>query len=186
MGQVANFHCINRMPREEMLIKLREFLPEDMGVYTCKEVSPRFHARLNAREKTYCYRLWNSEEPCVFQRRYVYGDSRPLNLEAMEQAAEHLVGTHDFSAFCGNKNMKKSTVRTIYRIEILPKGHELQFLFTGDGFLYHMVRILVGTLLEVGRVEREPETISALFGKRRELAGQTVPACGLCLMEVKY
>ena len=186
LGQVANFHCINRMPSEEILRKLREFLPEDMGVYSCKEVSPRFHARLNALEKTYCYRLWNSEEPCVFQRRYVYGDSRPLNLEAMEQAAEHLVGTHDFSAFCGNKNQKKSTVRTIYRIEILPKGHELQFLFTGDGFLYHMVRILVGTLLEVGRGEREPETISALFGKRRELAGQTVPACGLCLMEVKY
>lgn len=186
LGQVANFHCTSGMPCEEILGELRKFLPEDIGVYTCKEVSTRFHARLNALEKTYCYRLWNSEEPCVFQRRYVYTDSRPLNLEAMEQAASQLVGTHDFSAFCGNKNLKKSTVRTIYRIEILPKGPELQFIFTGNGFLYHMVRILVGTLLEVGRGERAPETLSNLFGKKRELAGQTVPACGLCLMEVKY
>lgn len=186
LGQVANFHCTSRMPCEEILGELRKFLPEDIGVYSCKEVSLRFHARLNAQEKTYCYRLWNSDEPCVFQRRYVYTVSRPLNLEAMKAAAAQLVGTHDFSAFCGNKNLKKSTVRTIYRIEILPKGPELQFVFTGNGFLYHMVRILVGTLLEVGRGEREPETLSALFGKKRELAGQTVPACGLCLMEVKY
>lgn len=184
--QVANFHCQSHLPCEKILSELRRYLPDDIGVYSCKEVSERFHARLNAAEKTYCYRLWNSDEPCVFQRRFVYVDSRPLNRDAMEAAAAYLLGTHDFSAFCSNKNGKKSTVRTIYRIEILPKGPELQFFFTGNGFLYHMVRILVGTLLEVGRGERTAQSISSLFGGKREQAGLMVPACGLCLMEVTY
>ena len=96
-GQVANFHCESRLPAEEILVQLRRYLPEDIGIYSCREVSQRFHARLNAREKTYRYRIWNSDTPCVFQRRYVTVMPEPLNLEDMRKAADLLCGQHDFS-----------------------------------------------------------------------------------------
>lgn len=185
-GQVANFHCSGDMPSEEILSLLRQYLPEDIGVMACRDVSPRFHARLNAKTKTYCYRLWNSQMPCVFDRRYVAIDTREFDLDAMVRAAEVLLGTHDFSAFCANKNMKKSTVRTIYALDIQRVGEEIRFTVTGNGFLHNMVRILVGTLLEVGAGERAPESIPALFGAARSQAGYLMPACGLCLMEVTY
>lgn len=185
-GQVANFHCNSQMSCEEILSGLRMYLPGDIGVYSCRSVSPRFHARLNAKEKTYCYRLWNSEAPCVFERRYVYTDTRKFDLEAMRRGAAYYVGTHDFSAFCGNKHMKKSTLRSIRSFEIQEVGNEIVFTVTGNGFLQHMVRIMVGTLLEVGLQEREADSIPALFGESREKAGPAVPACGLCLMEVSY
>ena len=186
LGQVASFHCDSPMPADMILCELRRYLPEDIGIYSCREVSERFHARLNAKEKTYRYRLWNSEMPCVFDRKYVHIDSRPHDLSAMRHGASLLVGTHDFSAFCGNKNMKKSTQRHISEFRIERQGNEIQFTVTGNGFLHHMVRIMVGTLLEIGRSEREAESIPALFGAKRENAGALVPACGLCLMEVKY
>ena len=118
LGQVVSFHCENSMPAEDILANLRRYLPEDIGIYSCKVVSDRFHARLNAKEKTYRYRLWNSDLPCVFDRKFVYCDSRPLNICAMQDAANHFIGTHDFSAFCGNKNMKKSTQRHISAFSI--------------------------------------------------------------------
>ena len=118
-GQVVNFHCNSTMSCDEILSGLRQYLPEDIGVVSCKNVSERFHARLNAKTKTYCYRLWNSDAPCVFQRKYVYMEKASLDLDKMRQAAEMFLGTHDFSAFCGNKNMKKSTVRTIFSFDIL-------------------------------------------------------------------
>ena len=185
-GQVANFHCESPMPADEILRQLRRYLPEDIGIYSCADVHPRFHARLNATQKVYRYRLWNSDEPCVFQRRFVHVDARDLNLDAMKQGAEYFVGTHDFSAFCANKKMKKSTVRRIDRIEILREGPEIRFVFVGNGFLYNMVRIMVGTLLEIGRGERSPQSVPMLFGAKREEAGALVPASGLCLMEVTY
>lgn len=185
-GQVANFHCRNSMPPDKILEALRRYLPEDIGIYSCKEAGERFHARLNAREKTYCYRIWNSEEPCVFQRRFVAVMPEPLDVARMRQAAELLLGKHDFSAFCSHAKMKKSTVRCLNAIEIAQKGQELQIRFTGDGFLYNMVRILVGTLIEVGRGKRQPETIPALFGGKREQTGFLAPAQGLCLEEVRY
>ena len=185
-GQVANFHCESNMPAKEILENLRRYLPEDIGIYSCKDVSPRFHARLNAKEKTYRYRIWNSNMPCVFDRRYVAVMPETLDLEAMGQAAEHLLGEHDFSAFCGNAKMKKSTVRYIRSIEIRRCGEEIQMEFTGNGFLHNMVRILAGTLIEVGRGEREAHSIPELFGGKRAEAGFLVPAQGLCLMEVMY
>ena len=186
VGQVANFHCESAMRPEEILENLRRYLPEDIGIYSCKEVSPRFHARLNAREKTYRYRIWNSDAPCVFERRFAVVMPEKLDVQAMEQAAEALCGEHDFSAFCGNAKMKKSTVRRIDAITITRRGEELWMDFTGNGFLYNMVRILVGTLIEVGRGERNPESIPALFGGKRAEAGFLAPAQGLCLMEVNY
>ena len=184
--QVANFHCNSSMPAEEILTQLRRYLPDDIGIYSCRNVSPRFHARLNAKTKTYQYRIWNAEEPCVFDRKFVYVDPRPVDLDKMRDAARYLGGEHDFSAFCANKRMKKSTVRYIEKLEIETVGNELVVTVTGNGFLHHMVRIMVGTLLEVGRGERQPESIQYLFGADRALAGALVPACGLCLMEVNY
>ena len=185
-GQVANFHCESTLPAGEILDSLRRYLPEDIGIYSCRDVSPRFHARLNAREKTYRYRIWNSDMPCVFQRRFVAVMPEPLELAAMEEAAGLLCGEHDFSAFCGNAKMKKSTVRYIRSISITRQGEELWLEFTGNGFLHNMVRILVGTLIEVGRGERSAESIPALFGGKRAEAGFLAPAQGLCLMEVFY
>ena len=185
-GQVANFHCSSQMPCEEILSQLRRYLPEDIGIYSCRNVSQRFHARLNAKTKTYCYRLWNSESPCVFDRKYVYTDPRGLEIDKMRKAAQLFLGQHDFSAFCANKNMKKSTVRYIHSLNIEQTRNEIVFTVTGNGFLHHMVRILVGTLLEVGRGERAVESIPELFGAKRAQAGELLPSCGLCLMEVTY
>ena len=185
-GQVANFHCESAMPAEEILANLRRYLPEDIGIYSCKEVSPRFHARLNAKEKTYCYRIWNSESPCVFARRFVTVMPEKLDMDAMRQAAGLLLGQHDFSAFCGNAKMKKSTVRFLRSVDITLQGEEIQIRYTGNGFLYNMVRILTGTLVEVGRGQRKSESIPTLFGAKREQAGFLAPAQGLCLEEVVY
>ena len=185
-GQVANFHCESTMPAGEILVQLRRYLPEDIGIYDCRDVSPRFHARLNAKEKTYRYRIWNSEMPCVFDRRFAAVMPEKLDLAAMEDAARLLVGEHDFSAFCGNPKMKKSTVRFIRSISIKRRGEEVWLEFTGNGFLHNMVRILVGTLVEVGRGQRSVESIPGLFGGKRSEAGFLAPAQGLCLMEVYY
>ena len=185
-GQVASFHCESTMPAPEILAQLRRYLPEDIGIYSCRDVSPRFHARLNAREKTYRYRIWNSDTPCVFDRRYVAVLPEKLDVDAMRQAARYLEGEHDFSAFCGNPKFKKSTVRFIRSATIEEKGNELRIHFAGNGFIHNQVRIMVGTLIEVGRGERSPESIPALFGGKRQQAGFLAPAQGLCLMEVTY
>lgn len=184
--QVANFHCNSNMPCEEILSQLRRYLPEDIGVYSCKNVSPRFHARLNAKTKTYVYHVWNSDVPCVFARKYLYVEPHTLDVEKMCVAAQYYVGQHDFSAFCANKNMKKSTVRYIESFEISNHDSHIYFTVTGNGFLHHMVRIMVGTLLEVGRGERSADSIPALFGAQRSNAGELIPACGLTLKEVVY
>lgn len=186
MHQTANFHCGSAMSCVEILSQLRRYLPEDIGIYSCKEASERFHARLNAKAKTYRYRIWNSDSPCVFDRRFVAVFPQVLDLDKMHEAADILTGTHDFSAFCANPRMKKSTVRCIDTISITPVREELQLTFTGNGFLHNMVRILVGTLIEVGTLERPVDSIPALFGAKREAAGFLAPASGLCLMEVKY
>ena len=186
LGQVANFHCHSVMSCGEILSQLRRYLPEDIGIYSCQEVPERFHARLNAKSKTYRYRVWNSDLPCVFDRRYVYVHPETLDVDAMRGAAACFIGEHDFSAFCANRNFKKSTLRRIDSFTIERAGEELRFTVTGNGFLYNMVRIMVGTLLEVGRQERSADSIPLLFGEKREKAGPLVPAQGLCLMEVDY
>lgn len=184
--QVVSFRADTDRSPQEILRELRQYLPEDIGAVSLEPAPPRFHARLNCTGKTYLYRVWNSDAPCVFQRRYVYAYSQALDLTAMEQAAGYLLGTHDFQGFCGRK-MKKSTVRTVRTIEINRTGEEVRLRFTGDGFLYRMVRILTGTLLEVGDGRRSPESVSDVLASRdRAQAGFLAPAKGLILEDVTY
>lgn len=187
LGQTANFHCQTPMNCREIRTYLRQYLPEDIGVISVEEVPERFHSRYCAIEKTYRYRVWNSEFPCVFERRFVYEVEEPLDVAAMQEAAQVFLGAHDFSAFCSNKRFKKSAVRSISRFVVERQGPEVVFTATGDGFLYNMVRILVGTLLDVGMGVRSTQSLpEVLEGRIRENAGPTVPARGLCLMEVRY
>ena len=186
LGQVVSFHTESDMACEEILSQLRRYLPEDIGIYSCKEAAPRFHARLNAKTKTYRYRIWNSDAPCVFDRRFVYAFTEKLDMQKMQLAAAYFLGEHDFSAFCANKKMKKSTVRRIDSLKICRAGEEIRITVSGNGFLYNMVRIMVGTLIEAGLGQRDPDSIPTLFGAKREVAGFLVPAQGLCLMEVEY
>ena len=135
----------------------------------------------------YRYQLRLGPVPDVFRRKYQYRVEEPLDLAAMERAAALLTGTHDFRSFCANRRFKKSTVRTVRSIEFDRRGADLSLTFRGDGFLYHMVRILTGTLLEVGLGKRPPEDMTAILSaKDRSTAGPTAPAQGLVLVEVEY
>jgi len=187
LGQVASAHLETVLSPDEIMSYVNQYLPEDIAVISVEEVDDRFHARLKAREKTYLYRVLCSEVPHIFDRRYVYVHPAKLDLNAMRRGAELLRGTHDFKGFSTKKKMKKSTVRTVYEIQIEQVGDEVHFRYRGDGFLYHMVRIITGTLLEIGRGERTPETIpDILRSKDREMAGELVPGKGLTLVEVSY
>lgn len=186
-GQVANFKINTHMSAQEILEYINRYLPEDIGVIEIREMPERFHSRLNAVGKTYRYRIWNSDLPCVFDRRYVYEFPQKLDIEAMRRAAAYCIGRHDFKAFTSNKKSKKSTVRTIESIEIQQSGPEIVITYKGDGFLYHMVRILTGTLIEVGQETRRVEEMERLIASgTREMAGALAPAKGLALMEVRY
>lgn len=186
-GQVANFHCNTKLSCEEILEYMNQYLPEDIGVISVEQVSERFHSRLNAKGKVYRYRVMTGNIPHLFERRWVYEHPEKLDVEAMKAAAKLLLGTHDFKAFTSAKRGKKSTVRTIEAIEIGQNGDEICFTYRGDGFLYHMVRILTGTLLEVGEGKRAAQDIPEILeSKNREKAGFLAPAKGLALMEVFY
>lgn len=166
---------------------MNEYLPEDIAVIEAAEVPERFHSRLNAKGKTYCYRVLNSDVPHIFDRRYVYALPEKLDVEAMQQAAGILCGTHDYRAFTSNKRSKKSTMRTVDAVTVRRAGDEIRFTFRGNGFLYHMVRIMTGTLLEVGMHERDAAQVERLlYAGTREDAGFLVPASGLTLVEVYY
>lgn len=185
-GQVANFKINTDKTPEEIMAYLNLYLPEDIAVISLEVVDERFHARLNAGGKHYRYRIRTTEVPSVFDRRYVHVETAPLDVKAMQKAAELLSGTHDFKAFTSTKKGKKSTVRSI-EINMTQTPEELVLDYTGDGFLYHMVRIVTGTLIEVGKGERSPESIPEILESGdRAMAGALVPAKGLCLMEVYY
>lgn len=187
LGQVCSFKADTELDCPQLLELIRRYLPEDIGAIALEEAEPRFHARLSCREKSYIYRIWNSDAPNVFERKHMYFCSDKLDIELMRAAASELQGEHDFTAFCSLKHMKKSAVRTLGSIEIQELGDELRLTFTGDGFLYNMVRIMAGTLIEAGRGERDAESVrEALRSKNRENAGFTAPAQGLFLKEVSY
>ena len=179
-GQTANFRTRAEISCEEILDYVNRYLPEDIAVLEATEAGVLLR-------KTYIYRIWNSAIPNVFERKYMYQVKEQLCVEQMKQAAAFLEGTHDFRAFCANGRTKKSTVRTLEQIKIELKAPELSLHFTGNGFLYHMVRILTGTLLEVGMGKRNPEEMAEILASLdRKEAGPMAPAKGLCLWKVEY
>ena len=187
LGQVANFHIETDKSAEDIMQYMNQYLPQDISVISCKEAGERFHARLNATGKHYQYSVWNGPEKPVFNRNYTHQVPEPLDMSAIKKAISYLVGTHDFQSFTSTKRGKKSTVRTIDAIDIERKGRELIFHFRGDGFLYHMVRILMGTLVEIGLGIRKAEDIPGVIEAcDRSKAGHLIPAKGLTLVEVTY
>lgn len=187
LSQVANVHLKSDMSTKEIMEYINQYLPDDIAITSMKEVPDRFHSRLNAKGKTYEYKIVNSSVSNVFLRKYSYMVPEKLNVEKMQEAAALFCGTHDFKAFTSNKRSKKSTVRTIENITITREKEVLTFTFSGNGFLYHMIRILMGTLLEVGIGKRNIETIPVLLQNgSREDAGPLVPGLGLTLVSVKY
>ncbi len=186
-GMVANARLDTSMTEEEIRDYMNHYLPDDICVREVRIASDRFHSRYNALGKTYCYTCYTGDLKPVFNRKYVWVLEQAPDVEAMRQAAGYLTGTHDFASFCSNPRMKKSTVRKVDRIEIEPSGAYLNLTYHGTGFLQHMVRILTGTLLEVGWGKRTPESMEELLeAKSRSLAGITAPAKGLCLIKVDY
>lgn len=166
---------------------LNRYLPDDIGIIDVREASERFHARYNAMGKTYSYTCYVGDGKPIFQRRYVSRLDFEPDVDAMTRAAAYLQGQHDFKSFCGNPKIKKSTVRFVDSIVIKRSKNQVYFTFHGTGFLQHMVRIMVGTLLEVGAGNMQPEQIPEILeAKNRRFAGPTAPACGLCLEKVDY
>ncbi len=183
----ANVHLDTALSPDEIRDYLNCYLPEDICIQEMRIASDRFHSRYNAVGKTYCYTCFLGPRKPVFDRKYVYVLDKAPDIAAMKKAAAYLTGTHDYASFCGNPKMKKSTVRTIDSIKITQNGSHLYFVYHGNGFLQHMVRILTGTLLETGYGRRSPESMPELLAARkRALAGFLAPAQGLCLMKVDY
>ncbi|MGM0219469.1 tRNA pseudouridine(38-40) synthase TruA [Enterococcus sp. AZ126] len=186
-GQIANFKTNTTLSLAEMLAFLNRYLPRDIVVKKVEEVPERFHARYNAIGKKYSYHVCNDVIPSAFERHFSFQYSEKLNLELMNEACQKLIGTHDFIGFSSLKKTKKSTTRTINELSIQQEGSMLHFTFVGDGFLYKMVRIIMGTILEIGSGTMKLETIDEIFEhKIRSDAGMTVPSQGLFLDEVYY
>ncbi|MDO4296313.1 MAG: tRNA pseudouridine(38-40) synthase TruA [bacterium] len=190
LEQIANFKvpkAKNRFLEEEILSYLNEYLPLDIRVHSMEQVDERFHARLSAKSKIYEYHIDRGKVENVFHRRFAARTGEPVDVERMKAAAAYCLGTHDFKSFCSNKKMKKSTVRTIHAISFREENDILTIRFRGDGFLYNMVRILVGTLVEIGDGRREPEEMKQILeAKDRGAAGYTAPPQGLFLVKVFY
>ena len=185
-GQVANAHLPEGKTAAEICDYMNQYLPDDICVAEVSEVSERFHSRLNAGEKIYQYRISTDMTKNVFERRYIYDLNHFLDVKKMKEAAECLLGEHDFQSFCAKK-MKKSTVRRLYEIRLEQVRGELKITYRGNGFLYHMVRIMTGTLIEVGIHERIPRDVKRILeAKERAQAGATAPAKGLTLLKVRY
>lgn len=185
--QVANVHLEKAWSPEELRDKLNEYLPEDIRILEVAEAGGRFHSRLNATGKVYEYHLIKKGCCNVFARKYSWQMTEDLDVERMRSAAEELVGQHDFRGFCSRASKKKSTIRRIDRVEIRETEDSIYLRFEGNGFLYNMVRILTGTLVEIGTGAREPGSIREILEEgSRGLAGETAPARGLTLLSVRY
>ncbi|MDE6698711.1 MAG: tRNA pseudouridine(38-40) synthase TruA [Lachnospiraceae bacterium] len=186
-AQVCNAVLSSKWNEEELRDTINSYLPMDIAVTDVKEAPDRFHARLNAVGKTYKYRIFTGKVMNVFERNYVFNYGKKLSCDKMKTAASYLIGTHDFKAFCANKHMKKTTVRTIEDISFIQKEDEIEITYYGNGFLYNMVRIITGTLIEIGEGKKTPESIKDILeSKERSNAGFTAPANGLILWSVDY
>lgn len=187
LGNVAVFDTNVRMPGEKFSYALNQRLPEDIRIEKSEEVSMDFHPRYVKSMKTYEYKILNRRFPIPTQRFYSHFTYVPLDVEKMREGAEYLIGEHDFKSFCGTNAQVKTTVRTIYEINIQREQDMITIKVRGNGFLYNMVRILAGTLMEVGSGALEPSKIKEILQARdRKVAGPTAPARGLTLVSIQY
>ena len=187
MGNVAVFDTNTRIPGEKISYALNQRLPEDIRIQLSEEVEPDFHPRYCDSEKTYEYHIINTRTPIPTKRLTNYFVSYDLDVERMQQAADYLVGEHDFVSFCNVRTQVEDTVRTVTELEVLREGEEITIRISGNGFLYNMVRIIVGTLVRVGRGFYTPEKVKEILeAKDRKAAGVTAPAHGLMLVEIRY
>lgn len=188
LGQVAHFHTKSQKGLPEIEAYLHKYLPDDINLLDIREAPERFHARLNAKGKRYLYRIWNHPyHKNIFKRDHYYHIRKPLNVKEMKKAAELFIGTKDFRSFTALKSKSKSTVRTISNIEIHKKESEITLNFSGDGFLHKMVRMITGTIIQVGLGKLSVLDIEEMFKKeKRSAAGFTAPPHALFLVEVIY
>ena len=187
LGNVAVFDTAARMPAEKISYALNTYLPEDIRIQYSAEVAADFHPRYCESEKTYEYRILNRRFPLPTQRLYTYFYHYKLDVEKMREGASFLVGRHDFASFCGANAQVKSTVREVTGIDIEKKDDVITIQVRGRGFLYNMVRIIAGTLIEIGNEQYPPEKMGEILRAcDRQQAGPTAPACGLTLKEIKF
>ncbi|MFG6117257.1 tRNA pseudouridine(38-40) synthase TruA [Halobacillus sp. MO56] len=188
VGQVIHFTSDLDIPLDGWKRALTAMLPADIRVADVQYANSDFHARYDTTGKEYHYKVLNQKEADLFRRHYSYHVPQPLNIEAMSKACDYLEGEHDFTSFCSARTtVKGDKIRTITKAEVVVEGNEITFIFRGTGFLYNMVRILVGTLLEIGRGERDPEAVTGMILARdRSAAGKTAPPHGLFLWKVFY
>ena len=184
---VAVFDTNTRIPGEKISYALNQRLPDDIRIQKSEEVDADFHPRHCDSRKTYEYRILNAEFPMPVKRLYSHFTYVPLEVSKMKEAAAYLVGEHDFKSFCATAAVVETTVRTITDLQVEKQGEEIVIRVTGTGFLYNMVRIIAGTLMEVGRGNMLPEQIKAVLdAKDRQAAGPTAPACGLTLVKYEF
>lgn len=187
LGQVFHFKAGTTIPIDRMLKAVNAYLPKDIAVTEAVVADPRFHARFDVKEKTYRYRILNTAVRSPLHHHYAWHVAEPLDVAAMAAAAGFLIGRHDFAGFAAAGSSQKTTVRTLMRAEVWREGDEILLEFAADGFLYHMVRNLVGTLVDVGTGRKPPLWVKdILAAANRSLAGITAPPQGLYLMHVKY
>lgn len=185
--QVANFKIDSDFPIEKMATAINSQLKASIRIVKAEEVPLEFHSRYHCHQKTYGYFIDNSEQGTAIYRNITYHISKPLNVEAMQKAVNYLVGEHDFSSFKSSGTSSKSSVRTIYNAQIVKEQQRVAIMLTGNGFLYNMVRIISGTLVEVGLGNIKAEEVkNILEAKDRQKAGKTLPAKGLFLIKVDY
>lgn len=186
-SQVANFKTSTKIPINKIAHAINANLPDDITVKKAIEVPLEFNAMKNVSSKTYCYSILNSEFPSALRRNYYYLIRTPLNINAMRRAAKVLIGRHDFGGFVTEASTKRNTIRTIFALNIKKRGDEIKIYVKGDGFLYKMVRCIVGTLVWVGKGKIKSGDVKYILRKKdRRLAGPNLPAKGLCLIDVKY
>ena len=187
LGNVAVFDTESRIPAEKFSFALNQRLPEDIRIQGSCEVDLNWHPRYCDTRKTYEYRILNRRFAIPTERLYSHFFYYPLDVEKMQQAADYLVGEHDFKSFCTPRTQVESTVRTIYSLTITKTGDEILLRIYGNGFLYNMVRIIVGTLLKVGTGVYPPEHVKEILEAcDRQKAGPKAEACGLTLVEIEY
>ena len=186
-GQVANFKTKCSLSIEKMKSYLYDYLPEDIVITSLEEVDERFHSRYNAKSKVYLYKIYNNKFHNPFLRKYTTHIPKKLDIDLMKQASKYFIGEHDFTSFASSKSKKKSNVRTIYSINIKEENDLIEIYFEGNGFLYNMVRIMTGALIDVGHKKISPKDIKIMIEQKdRTKSSDTAPSKGLYLYEVNY